>query len=188
MRNSAITLLIIICASLKAMAQYQFDSKKAEKLYNKLEEYYADGDYGSILDNEDKIDELFLSKKDTLGALMLSFLGEGYLYWDNDLQTALDYFQREYDLRKELGGDGSMMQNVIFNLGYVQDELGYYGKTEDIYLELLELEKRDYGDDSEEYFISASSLLDHYVFVEEWQKGLDLAKALRKKRRKEFIQ
>lgn len=176
-RNSILSILFLSLYG-SAFAQYQFDSKKAEKLYQKLEGYYNEYDYENILNNEEQITELFLNKKDTLGALMLSFMGEAYLYGGNDMNASLGFFQREYNLRKELGD--SDMKATIFNLGYIQDELGYYHKTEELYLELLTLEEKEFGKKSEEYFTSASSLLDHYVQTEEQEKGLELARELKK--------
>ncbi len=173
-------LLILICAGTTSAQQYEFESKKAEKLYLKLEEYYEYGDYDKILKSEGDITTMFLGKKDTLGALMHGFLGEAYLYWENDLTTSLDFYEKEYALRTELGQQGEDIRNLIFNLGYIQDELGYYAKTEDLYLQLLGIEADLSGIKSEDYFVSASSLLDHYVFTEEYEKGLKLADKLGK--------
>ncbi|MEO9475329.1 MAG: CHAT domain-containing tetratricopeptide repeat protein [Cyclobacteriaceae bacterium] len=162
----------------KSHAQYQFDSKKSEKLYNKLEGYYADYAYDKILKSEDDITSMFLNKKDTLAALMYSFLGESYLYWDNDMKKSLQYYQKEYDLRKELGDDD--LATPALNIGYIKDELGLYNETEEIYLEVLAHDKKKFGEKSDEYFSSASSLADHYMFVEDVEKGLELCKELRK--------
>ncbi|MEQ8581944.1 MAG: CHAT domain-containing tetratricopeptide repeat protein [Marinoscillum sp.] len=172
-------LLVLTCFG-SALAQYQFENKKAEKLYEKLEQYYAEGDYEGILKSEGQITDLFLNKQDTLGALMHGFLGEAYLYWENDLNKSLGFYQKEYELRSALGTEGGDIKNLIFNLGYIQDELGFYGKTESLYLELLRLEEAASGVKSEDYFISATSLLDHYVFTEEFNKGLELIKDLKK--------
>ncbi|MFY0605455.1 MAG: CHAT domain-containing protein [Cyclobacteriaceae bacterium] len=171
--------LVLISAG-TAKAQYQFESKKAEKLYNKLEEYYEYGEYDKILKSEGDITTMFLTKKDTLGALMHGFLGEAYLYWENDLTTSLGFYEKEFELRTELGQQGEDIRNLIFNIGYIQDELGYYAKTEDLYLQLLDIEAELNGVKSEDYFVSASSLLDHYVFTEEYEKGLKLASKLQK--------
>lgn len=178
-RTSTLFIMILFISG-SALAQYQFDSKKAEKLYQNLEEYYAEGDYEKLLESEPQITETFLNKKDTLGALMLSFLGEAYMYWEGDMQKSLSYFQREYDLRKEIKDSGSNIKAAIFNLGYLQDQLGYYNKTEELYLQLLKMEEKDPGAGSPEYFQSASALLDHYVQTEEYDKGLELVKQLKR--------
>lgn len=173
--SSLVLFLILI---VPATAQYKFDNKKAEKLYNKLEDYYANYDYEKILKNEADIKVMYLNKKDTLAALMYNFLGEAYLYGYNDMKNAVVMYQNEYDLRKELGDDD--LSAVAYNLGYIKDELGQYNETEALYLEVLEIEAQKFGVKSEEYFTTASSLADHYMFVEQVDKGLDLCRQLRR--------
>ncbi|WP_258103002.1 CHAT domain-containing protein [Marinoscillum sp. MHG1-6] len=182
---SLISGFILICTLTPSLAQYKFESKKAEKLYYKLEGYYDNYEYDKILKNEESIQSFYLDRKDTLAALMNSFLGESYLYWYNDMQTALSYFQQEYDLRKELGSND--ISTVIFNLGYIKDELGRYNETEELYLELLKIEEAKYGKESEEYYTSAFTLAEHYMFVEQTQKGLDLCKELKKSVKKNSL-
>lgn len=173
--------LILLGFVLQAGAQgYAFESKKAEKLYWKLEGFYEEMDYASILKSETDIRELFLNKQDTLAALMYSFLGEAYLYELNEPQKSLEFYQKDYEIRKALGTEGGELSEIIFNLGYLQDQLGYYNKTESLYLELLDLESAKYGKRSDEYFQSAAALLDHYSQTQEYEKGLKLADELRK--------
>jgi hypothetical protein len=138
MNKHIISLIVLLVCVGTATAQYPFESKKDEKLYLKLEELYEEGDYAGILKNEGLITVSFLNKKDTLTALMYGFLGESYMYWEGDYTTALDLYEKEYALRLELGQKGEDIRNLIFNLGYIQDELGYYAKTEDLYLELFQ--------------------------------------------------
>ena len=55
---------LLISSSLMA----QFASKKDEKFYYKLDDAYLDYDYTTILDNEEKATETFLSSEDTVAA------------------------------------------------------------------------------------------------------------------------
>lgn len=180
MIRSLIFTLLVGLSSVAAQAQYVFESKKAEKLYLKLEEYYAEGSYDKILENEADIETLFLNKKDTLGALMYSFLGESYMFWENDLNKALDMYQKELALRKTLTTEGNDWRATIFNIGYIQDELGRYKETEALYLELLAIEEKEFGVRSKDYYTTAYALGEHYMFVEDAEKGLEITKRLKK--------
>lgn len=162
-------------------AQSPFENKKAEKLYNKLDGYYQNYDYDKILDKEEDITTTFLNRGDTLDALMLSFLAEAYLYWDSDLQTAVEFYQQELVLRREIEPDSPYLINVVFNLGYALDELGKYNETESLYLEALASEEKRFGVKSEEYYTAAFALAEHYMFVEQVEKGIDLCKNLLKR-------
>ncbi|MFT6868010.1 MAG: CHAT domain-containing protein [Cyclobacteriaceae bacterium] len=168
-------LLFIVCP---ATAQYQFDNKKAEKFYGKLDGYYLNYEYDKILKSEAEMLSTFEAKQDTVSATMYSFLAEAYLYGVNDMKKALTYYEKEYELRKSLGSDD--LSAVAYNLGYLKDELGQYNETEDLYLEVLAIEADKYGLKSEQYFGTASALADHYMFVEHVDKGLDLCRQLRR--------
>ena len=159
--------------SIQCFSQYAFESKKEEKLYRQMEDYYSEGDYESILNKEDDYLRLFEDKQDTLSALVYSFLGEAYLYWDGDLEKSLEFYQKEYDLRKSLQDvEGNDMKSVIFNLGYLNDELGNYNKTEGLYKELLLLDEATFGKNSEEYYLTAYTLVDHYIYTENPVEGI----------------
>ncbi len=178
LRLATSLLFLLICFG--ASAQYVFESKKAEKLYQKLEEYYAEGSYDKILENEADIQSLFLTKKDTLGALMYSFLGESYLYYQNDLNKSLEMYQQELALRKTLNVEGNDWRATIFNIGYIMDELGQYKETEALYLELMAIEEKEFGVKSKDYYTTAYNLGNHYMYVEDHINGLEIIKKLRK--------
>lgn len=159
--------------------QYQFDSKKAEKAYQQMEDFYATEDYESILKKEEDYLKLFESKQDTLTALVYSFLSEAYLYEVGDLEQSLTFSQKEYDLRKNIGQvEGNDLSGVIYMLGYLNDATGNYGESETLYLQLLESDKATHGQSSEEYYASAYALLEHYLLTENAEKGLVLYKEL----------
>ncbi len=177
--NRVVQYCVFTLISFQCYSQYVFDSKKAEKAYSQMEELYAEGDYEALLDHEDDYLKLFTDKQDTLSALIYSFLGEAYLYWDGDLEKSLEYYQREYDLRQVIGDvAGNDLKAVIFNLGYLNDELGYYNKTEDLYKELLLIDEASFGRRSEEYYLTAYALVDHYIYTENPAKGISLTKGL----------
>ncbi|MEQ8470345.1 MAG: CHAT domain-containing tetratricopeptide repeat protein [Marinoscillum sp.] len=179
-RISILTLLMLAFVA-SSFAQSPFKTKKEEKFYNKINDYYNNGDYEKILSSEEDIMVYVAGRNDTVAAVMNFFIGDAYLVLDGDLETSVGYFRNEYELRKKAGFKDEAYTQAAFNLGYILDELGYYKETETIYLELLEIEKKNSGKDSESYFVSASSLLDHYVFTGEHEKGLDLANDLGKK-------
>ena len=180
MYRYTIPVIFFLFSLTAAQAQYDFSNKKAEKLYLKMEEFYSSGNYETILENEDKYLETFETKKDTLSALVYSMLGEAYLFWEGDLNKSLEFYEKEYNLRKEIGPvEGNDLNDVIYNLGYLRDELGYYAETEDIYLELLVLNEEKHGKKSEAYYETAYSLLDHYIYIADANKGLKLAQSLK---------
>lgn len=170
---------ILLCCFLMgtvATAQYAFDSKKAEKLYNKLEEYYAEADYDKILKAEPDIESLFFYKQDTLTALMYSFLGESYYFGLGDAVAGISFYQKEYDLRKILPESKDKdITDLVFNLATLMDETGQYSDAEALYLELL----GDASKKRDDYDTLALALIDHYTYTAEADKGL---KFLRKAR------
>ncbi|XOV92654.1 MAG: CHAT domain-containing protein [Bacteroidota bacterium] len=175
----ALLLLLSLFNLTDCFSQYAFESKKAERTYLEMEDYYSEGDYASILDKEKDYLKLFEEKKDTLSALVYSFLAEAYLYWEGDLEKSLDFYQKEYDLRKQIGDtEGNDTKNVIFMLGYLNDELGNYNKTEELYEQLLKIDEETFGRKSEEYYMTAYALVEHYIYIEDGEKGIDLIKQL----------
>ncbi len=172
-------LVILLC--IPSTAQYQFESKKAEKLYNDLEVAYENYDYNPILKKENNILSLFESKQDTLTALMYNFLGEAYYYGLGDLQVGLDYYTKEFELRKKLSESGveQDMNNIIYNYATLNAEAGNYTKAEGLYLDLLEKDQ-ERGKKSEDVISTVLALADHYTLTAEAEKG---KKLLRKYRR-----
>lgn len=162
-----------------ASAQYQFDDKKAEKLYNKLDKAYFDYDYATILDNEDAINQYFVPKNDTLTARVFTFLGESYEYEMGDLEKALDFYTKELAIRRKLTPDQSS-GDLVFNIASLSFELGRTKEAEDLYLELVKLDLEKYGEDDPKYWDSEISLLDFYSFSQQPNKGLEVSKRLRK--------
>lgn len=159
--------------------EYQFESKKAEKLYTQLEEWYSEYDYESILDSEEKIAQNFLGKEDTLAALMNSFLGEAYLSWEGDLEKALVYYEKEMEIREKIAPE-TISNDAIFNIAYIYDELGRYGESEALYFKALEEEEKKVGKKDEQYFIVASALIDHYINTYQPEEGMELAKEIKR--------
>ena len=168
----------LVIAAVSSQAQYAFQSKKAEKLYNKLEEYYEEADYEKILNSEYDIEEFFVPAQDTLTALMYSFLAEAYYFGMDDTENGLAYAEKEYELRKQLDPNGSEnFSNTAFNLGTMYDDAGEYAAAEEVFLGLLEtIDKKDaenYGDALRAAFI-------HYTLTGEADKGLNLLKKNKK--------
>ncbi len=176
----AISTLTAVLFLQVAFAQSPFKNKKDEKFYNKIDNFYVEGEYEKILDNEEAILTYVEGREDTVAAVMNFFLGDAYLLIYNDLETSVDFFRKEYELRKKAGHKDEAFTQAAFNLGYSLDELGYFSETEAIYLELLEVEKDNNGVKSIEYYQSATSLLDHYTFTNEYDKGLSLVKKLKR--------
>ena len=172
-------LLTLFCLS-AIHAQSPFKDKKDEKFYKKIDKLYVNGEYEKILANEEAILAYVEGRTDTVAAVMNFFVGDAYLLLYNDLETSSGYYRKDYELRKLAGFTDEAFTQSAFNLGYVLDELGYYNQTEDIYLDLLEIEEKNLGKKSDSYFVTASSLMEHYMYTNEYEKGLDLAKDLSK--------
>ena len=156
-----------------ASGQYQFESKKAEKQYYKFDDAYMDYNYDKILDMESEMLAYFEGKEDTVLANVYSFLGEAYFYVDGGAQKSLEYYEKEYALRSQIQPDMPKSE-LAYNLASTYDLLGYYSKSEKLYLDLLESDKSSSGRKSTDYVLTVRSLADHYVFSGEAEKGLKL--------------
>ncbi len=172
--------LLSVCCLGSLLGQSPFQDKKDKKFYTKIDKLYNGGDYQKILDNEEEILSYISGRSDTVAAVMNFFLGDSYLLMFNDLETSSQFFGKEYELRKKAGFKDEAFTQAAFNYGYTLDELGYYAETEGIYLELLAIEEENSGKDSESYFVIASSLMEHYMYTNEYLSGMDLSKALKK--------
>ncbi|MBV6647644.1 MAG: tetratricopeptide repeat protein, partial [Cyclobacteriaceae bacterium] len=172
--------IALIALQFAAFAQYQFESKKAEKLYNKLEEYYAEADYEGILKNQNNIEELYLTKEDTLAALMYSFLAESELMLNSDVKKSIELYEKELALRnKVLKGDFEK-KDLLFNIASLKDELGLYNETEELYLDMIASDEKEYGSKSKQYYESSYALADRYFQTQEIDKGQPLVRKLRR--------
>lgn len=170
---------LFVVSLLCAMASSaQFASKKAEKLYYKLDDAYLDYDYGTILDNEDKINEWFLANNDTIAANAYTYLAEAYEYEYGELDKALEFYTREYHIRKELTPEDAA--DVLFNVASLSLDLGRTREAEELYLELVESDKAKYGDEDPSYWATEISLLDFYSFSLQPKKGLEATKRLKR--------
>ena len=173
------TLLSIFLFGCSLLASAQFKDKKSEKLYNKLDEAYMDYDYATILDNEEKITDLFIPQNDTVTARVYTFLGEAYEYEYGELETALEFYTKELEIRRRLTPDESS-GNLIFNIASLSMDLGRTKDAEELYLELVEGDLEKFGRKDTRYWESEISLIDFYSFSSQPDKGLSVAKRLRK--------
>ena len=167
-------ILLLLSLNFISQAQYVFDSKKAEKLYQTLESYYDAYEYGKILKNESDMLAMFESKQDTLSALVYSFLAESYLMWNDDVAKSLEYYLKEMELRKKIQPKEDH-KNLAFNIATLYDEAGQYEKSEGLLLGILASDEKEFGKRSDEYFMTASALLDHYINTYKIKEGLALA-------------
>lgn len=170
-------LLLAICTS--AFSQYAFESKKAEKLYYKLDDAYLDYDYETILDEEETIREYFLNKEDTVAANMYSYLAEAYDYELSEYQTALDFYNLELELRRKLEPDGDN-KDLLYNMATLQTELGFYGEAEQFLTAIRKADEKSFGKNSPEYFDSSKALIELYLQTEQVKKGLDVTQEIQK--------
>lgn len=178
-------LLLAICTS--AFSQYAFESKKAEKLYYKLDDAYLDYDYNTILDKEEDIKNLFLTKEDTVAANMYSYLAEAYDYELSEYQTALDFYNLELELRKKIEPD-SDNKDLLYNMATLQTELGYYGEAEQFLKSIRSSDEKSFGKSSPEYFDSSKALIELYLQTEQVGKGLEVTKDVQKEVAKNTIE
>ncbi|WP_436514339.1 CHAT domain-containing protein [Ekhidna sp. To15] len=170
-------LLLAICTS--GFSQYTFETKKAEKLYYKLDDAYLDYDYNTILDEEDNIKSYFLTKGDTVAANMYSFLAEAYDYELSDYQTALDFYNLELQLRLKIEPDAEN-KDLLYNMATLQTELGYYGDAEQFLTSIRKSDAKNYGKESAEYFDSSKALIELYLQTEQVGKGLEVTRDIQK--------
>ncbi|WP_420576465.1 CHAT domain-containing protein [Ekhidna sp.] len=177
----------LILLSTTLFSQYAFESKKAEKLYYKLDDAYLDYDYATILDNEDLAKETFLSREDTVAANVYSYLAEAYDYELGDFQQALEFYNLELALREKIDPDGNR-KDLLFNIATLQNELGFYSKAENILLQLQSQEAEEFGKSSTEYYDVTSALIELYNQTEQATKLLSMAEDLRKEVDKNSIE
>lgn len=178
-------ILCIVCTT--TFGQYAFESKKAEKLYYKLDDAYLDYDYSTILDNEAEAKETFLSKEDTVAANVYSYLAEAYDYEMGDFQKALDFYSLELQLREKIDPNGDR-KDLLYNMATLQQELGYYKKAEEFLTSIRESDAKTYGKKSAEYFDSSRALIELYLQTEQVSKGLEAAEDIQKEVGKNSIE
>ena len=166
------TLFVLLSTSL--FAQYQFESKKAEKLYYKLDDAYLDYDYETILDNETLATETFLSKEDTVAANVYSFLAEAYDYELADYQKALDFYSLELNLRNKIEPDGDN-KDLLYNMATLQNELGYYKDAETLLLDVRSRDEEEFGKNSAEYYDATQYLIELYNSTEQIGKIVSIS-------------
>jgi CHAT domain-containing protein len=167
---TSLSFTILISSS---FGQYSFDSKKAEKQYFKFDDAYMDYDYDKLFEMEQDILALFSDKEDTVIANVYSFLGEAYVYGTDDIQKGLDFYEKEYKLREKIQPD-EPKSDLAYNLAAAYDLAGQYGKSEELYLTVLDEERASKGRKSEDYVLTVQALADHYTLTGEAAKGLQL--------------
>ncbi|SNS42135.1 Tetratricopeptide repeat-containing protein [Ekhidna lutea] len=179
--------IALTLVSVTLFAQYAFESKKAEKLYYKLDDAYLDYDYETILDNEAIAKETFLTKEDTVAANIYSYLAEAYDYELSDYQKALDFYQLELNLRKKIEPT-SDVKDLLYNMATLQTELGYYTEAEQFLITIQEADAEEFGKESAEYFDSSRALIELYLQTEQVNKGLSEAESIRKEVAKKSVE
>ncbi len=165
----------------QAIAQDGFESKEAKKVWGKLNKYFIDYDHQGILDLEDKALSIFEDNQDTTTAAIYNMLAEAYLYEINDPEKALEYYEKDYKLTAKLIPNSEDKAISAKGLAGLYDELGFYEKSEELYLSNLDFFEEKYGDRSYEYFDAALELSIHYQYVGDIDKGIDLLKPILRK-------
>lgn len=158
-------------------AQSPFADKKTEKLYYKLDDAYMDYDYATILDQEETIKEVFLTKEDTVAANMYTYLAEAYDYEMGDFQRALDYYNLELELRRKIDPSGDV-KDLMYNMATLQTELGYYDQAEQFLINIRKSDEKEFGKQSLEYFDSSRALIELYLQTEQVEQGLELGEEI----------
>mgnify|MGYP001799565584 CR=1 FL=1 len=181
-------LLLVFFTSGRLQAQkYNFESKAAKKLYNKLEKAYENYDYGYIVEIEQDLLSNFEQKQDTLTALVYSFLGESYYTGIGEIDKGITYYKKELALREKIQQPEDYERTqILSNIATASDEMGLFQESEALYMEVLAGEEKKFGKKSEEYLYSVLSLGSHYVFSSEADKGIALLKENEKNFKKDF--
>lgn len=151
-----------------------FSQSNVPDIYQQLDEAYLAEDYQKVLDIKDKALSSLESRQDTILADTYFLIGDSYLAL-GELQNALDFFEKEKNLKQQLGQTGTEgYSNSLYNLIYLYDELGLYNKARQTGEELLTLDEKKFGKSSEQYI---SSLI-FYTDVLVKQDNFDEAKKL----------
>jgi len=179
--KKAIIFFSIFSIWTQAIAQDDFESKEAKKVWEKLNKYFIDYDHKGILDLEDKALSIFEDNQDTTTAAIYNMLAEAYLYEINDPEKALEYYEKDYKLTAKLIPNSEDKAISAKGLAGLYDELGFYEKSEALYLSNLNFFEEKYGDRSYEYFDAALELSIHYQYVGDVDKGIDLLKPILRK-------
>ncbi len=170
--------LLILTLFLHTQLHAQFESKKLAKLYNKLDEAYFNYDYETILNEEEAIKSNFSSFSDTISFNAYSYLAEAYMFQYGDLDTSLDLYTKVLNGMETIGADLEMKKNTLYNIANINDQLGYYTKSEEVYLQIMKSDEKTYGKNSPEYIETALSLAVNYGFSNRYEKGIKLLKSI----------
>lgn len=168
--RSIVALLIIFCV-FESFAQYPFESKKDEKLYNKVEELYAIPDYRKLIAMEEDILNRLAVKDDTLSSLMFSFLAEAYLYEMEDLQQARVYYEKSVAIDESIGTEPETIISSYYSLAGVYQLLGMQKDAEKSYVRILEIERLNYGRKSVGYIETSIAYLTFLITSQQYDKA-----------------
>lgn len=157
-----LSLLFLFIGYLPLAAQYKFDNKDFKKAFEKAEKAYDDYNYDGLLELEPTLLGFTEPKQDALTAKIYAYLGEAYSVM-GDVVTAYGYYEKEYALRHSLKMTGDEAYwSVVYNLADNGKLLGHYEKSEKLFLELVEGDKKTYGVKSEEYAQTVKNLAELY--------------------------
>lgn len=145
-------------------------------IYQKLDQAYLAEDYQKILDLKDEALAQMESRQDSLLEETYFLIGDAY-YMFGELQNAAYYFEKEVNLKKNLGkANTAGYGDILYNLMMVYEELGKYKKAQELSSQLLLLDEVKYGKSSEQY---VSSALHHVDILIKQDQFNDAKKVLR---------
>ncbi len=170
--------IFLLTLFLNTQLHAQFESKSSKKLYNKLDEAYLNYDYETILNEEESIKEKFSSFSDTVSFNANTFLAEAYMFYYGDLEASLDLYTKVLKGMESAGTDFEDRKNTLYNIANANDQLGYYNKSEEIYIQIMESDAKSFGKDSPEYIETALSLAVNYGLSNKNSKGIKLLKSI----------
>lgn len=137
--------------------------------HDQVRELFKVEDYEGILKMQNSLLPEASDKKDSISAKLYYYIGTA-AYMEGDLDAAISLFEKELELRKVLDGPSHPYYgNLLSNLAFYYEEAGSLEKAEAMYLELMEVDLKNHGNQSEEYVMTAVSLSKFYQDIDRFK-------------------
>lgn len=155
MKNS----ILCFCVFLSSISYAQ----TIPQVYQDLERSYEQQDFQACVNFVNEIESLAADHRDTLTVNSFFYIGDAY-YQLGQLETAIQWFEREKELRSAIGmANTEAFSGTLYNLAFLHLQAGNFSEAGLLVGELLENDRKLYGPTSEEYIFSVISAADIYI-------------------------